>query len=53
MLKAENMANKSIAMFTYIIGYCRIVAKNEGLSLDLIDEHNKIIFPIIKIILLK
>ena len=35
-------------MFTDIVGYSQIVAKNETNALRLLDEHNKIIFPIIQ-----
>ena len=41
--------SKSIAlMFTDIVGYSQMVAKNEKLALKILDEHNNIIFPIIK-----
>tara|TARA_B100000945_G_C20351790_1_gene582627 strand:+ start:210 stop:668 length:459 start_codon:yes stop_codon:yes gene_type:complete len=42
-------SSKSIAlMFTDIVGYSQMIAKNEANALKLLDEHNKIIFPIIE-----
>ena len=35
-------------MFTDIVGYSAMVGKDEEKALSLLDEHNKIIFPIIK-----
>ena len=34
-------------MFTDIVGYSQMVANDEKGALELLDEHNNIIFPII------
>ena len=43
----SNISETSI-MFTDIVGYSAMVGKDENKALSLLDEHNKIIFPIIK-----
>ena len=35
-------------MFTDIVGYSKMVAKDEKYALSLLDEHNQIIFPIVE-----
>ena len=35
-------------MFTDIVGYSSMIAKDEKGGLALLDEHNSLIFPIIK-----
>ena len=40
--------SKSTIMFTDIVGYSSMVGKDESLALNLLDEHNNLIFPIIK-----
>ena len=35
-------------MFTDMVGYSQMVAKDEKLALSLLDEHNQVIFPIVE-----
>ena len=48
MAKSKTITSKSTIMFTDIVGYSQMVAKDEKWALELLDEHNNIIFPIIK-----
>ena len=47
MPKSKTITSKSTIMFTDIVGYSQMVANDEKGALELLDEHNNIIFPII------
>jgi class 3 adenylate cyclase/TolB-like protein/Tfp pilus assembly protein PilF len=48
MLFNNNKQISSAIMFTDMVGYSRMVAKDQGHALRLLDEHNNIIIPLIK-----
>ena len=44
MTKSKTITSKSTIMFTDIVGYSQMVAKDEKRALELLDEHNNIIY---------
>ena len=44
---SKSSVSQSTIIFTDIVGYSTMVGKDEKLALSLLEEHNKIIFPII------
>ena len=47
-MSTKKQSNLTPIMFTDIVGYSSMVAKDEKNALKLLDEHNELIFPIIK-----
>ena len=48
LIMGQPNISKTSIMFTDIVGYSAMVGKDENKALSLLDEHNNIIFPIIK-----
>ena len=47
-MTSATQKNITAIMFTDIVGYSKMAAKDEKLALELLEKHNNIIFPIIK-----
>ena len=47
-MATQIQSNLTPIMFTDMVNYSKMVSKNEKASLRLLEEHNEIIFPIIK-----
>jgi len=40
---AKTQIKQSSIMFTDVVGYCRMIARDESHTLNLLEEHNSII----------